>query len=86
MSAAPVRITVSRVRLLMTCITEENQLDFRFGLNLARTPILTGTSRPREENGDVSDDDVLDIDGVVEADIGRIELPQCSSLLTTVLS
>ena len=48
--AAPVRITVSMVRLLITCITEENQLDFRFGLNFARVIILTGTpispSRP----------------------------------------
>ena len=50
MSAAPVKITVSMVRLLMICITEENQLDFRFGLNFARVTILTGTpispSRP----------------------------------------
>ena len=50
MSAAPVRITVSMVRLLITCITEENQLDFKFGLNFARTTILTGApispSRP----------------------------------------
>ena len=35
MSAAPVRITVIMVRLLMICITEVNQLDFKFGLNFA---------------------------------------------------
>ena len=49
-SAAPVRMTVSIVRLLITCITDENQLDLRLGLNFARVTILTGTpispSRP----------------------------------------
>ena len=41
-SAAPVRITVIMVRLLMICITEVNQLDFKFGLNFARVTTLTG--------------------------------------------
>ena len=41
-SAAPVRITVIMVRLLMICITEVNQLDFKFGLNFTRVIILTG--------------------------------------------
>ena len=35
-SAAPVRITVSMVTLLITCMTEVNQPELRFGLNLAR--------------------------------------------------
>ena len=34
MSAAPVSITVIIVRLLTICITEVNQLDFKFGLTL----------------------------------------------------
>ena len=50
MSAAPVRITVSMVTLLTTCMTEVNQLEYRFGLNLARITtlagVLTAISRP----------------------------------------
>ena len=49
-SAAPVRITVIMVRLLMICITAVNQLDFIFGLNFTRVTIFTGApispSRP----------------------------------------
>jgi hypothetical protein len=42
-SAEPVRITVNIVRLLIICITEVNQLDFKFGLNFTRVTILTGS-------------------------------------------
>ena len=42
MRAAPVRITASMVMLLTTCMTEENQFAYRFGLNLARITTLTG--------------------------------------------
>jgi hypothetical protein len=31
---------------LITCITEENQLDFKFGLNFARVTTLIGASTP----------------------------------------
>ena len=50
MSAAPVSMTVIMVRLLTICITEVNQLDFKFGLNFACVTTLTGApvhpSRP----------------------------------------
>jgi hypothetical protein len=49
------------VRLLITCITEENQLDFKFGLNFARTTVLTGALASGDELCDVVDDDVLDV-------------------------
>ena len=42
MSAAPVKMMVSMVRLLIICITELNQLDLRFGLNLATVTSLMG--------------------------------------------
>ena len=42
-SAAPVRITVSSVIWLMTCVMAENQAVFKLGLNLARTTRLIGT-------------------------------------------
>ena len=69
MSAAPVRITVSMVMLLTTCMTEENQLEYRFGLNLARITTLTGcahrTFAAGLELGHLLRDDVLDVDGAV---------------------
>ena len=64
-SAAPVKMTVSMVRLLMICITELNQLDFRFGLNFAMRNHLDGHRRQsfasRHELGDIVDDHVLDV-------------------------
>ena len=43
-SAAPVRRTDRMVTLLMTCITALNQLESRFGLNMARTTRLIGSA------------------------------------------
>ena len=41
-SAAPVRMTVSIVIWLMTCVIAENHAVLRFGLNAARTTRLIG--------------------------------------------
>ena len=70
MSAAPVSMTVIMVRLLMICITEVNQLDFKFGLNFARVTTLTGTPiqsfASRDELRHIVDDDVLDVGHAIE--------------------
>ena len=43
-SAAPVRMTVSSVIWLMTCVIAENHEVLRFGLNAARTTRLIGAA------------------------------------------
>ena len=79
-TAAPPRMIASMVTLSMICMTARNQLEWRFGLYMARICRLTGApALPSARPTNVSElgvDDALDVAGAGAGDRhrGRIDI------------